>query len=253
MRTPWLSDPAAHPRKPVRLFCFPYAGGGPSVYRGWDRELPPSIEVLRVALPGREGRFGERPLRDARTAVDALAEALSGFLEPPYAFFGHSLGALLAFELTRALERRGRPGPTTLFVSGSRPPRLRRDRKQDEPIHHLPQPAFLQKLRELEGTPEEVLENAELMELFLPLLRADFEMSETYVYEPAAPLAVPILAFGGENDEHAPPSDLDAWQEETTSTFRGMRLPGGHFFLHAERRAIARAIAEALREGSRAG
>ncbi len=146
-----------------------------------------------MQLPGRESR-----LRDpCFTGLEPLVQALPPYLDMPYAFFGHSLGALIGFELARALVRESRPGPVHLFVSDHSAPQIQ---NPDPPIHQLPEPDFIKKLRHLNGTPGEVLQHAELMALLLPVLRADFAINETYVYIPGSLLDCPISAFGGLQD-----------------------------------------------------
>jgi medium-chain acyl-[acyl-carrier-protein] hydrolase len=174
--------------------------------------------------------------------VEALAAALP-LAGVPFAFFGHSMGALIAFELARELARRGRPGPLHLFVSGRRAPQVP---DREEPLHRLPDPEFVVRLRELNGTPEEVLANGELMQLLLPLLRADFAVHETYEYRPGEPLAVPISALGGIADPEVRRDDLEAWRPETRGAFRLRMLPGDHFFLLSARRLVTEAVARDL-------
>lgn len=229
---PWIAYHRPRPAPRVRLFCFPYAGGGASIYRGWSAALHPDIEVWPVQLPGREGRIREPAFSRADELVAAL---LGGLAEPlargPFAFFGHSMGALIAFELARALRLAGTAGPLHLFVSARRSPDLP---ARDDDIHDLPEPEFRARLRELNGTPEAVLEHPELMDLLGPLLRADFTLSETHDFVPGPPLACPITAFGGRDDADVTADDLSAWRRQTTAAYRLTMLAGDHFFLHHE-------------------
>lgn len=228
----------------LRLFCFPYAGGGASVFRLWPEELPEGIEVCAVQLPGRESRWREEAFRRVDPLADAATEALSDRLGGSFAFFGHSMGAILAFEVARRLCRRGAPGPRHLFVSGRPAPRVE---DTDPPIRDLPRDEFIDAVRAYSGTPEEVLQNEELMELVEPLLRADFSVSETYEYRPdPEPLAVPITVFGGLQDEEVSPEDLEAWRLETRGEFRKHLLEGGHFFLHEKREEVLRVVSREL-------
>lgn len=237
----WIKVFQPQPEAQLRLFCFPYAGGGASVYRLWPRELPGGVEVCAVQLPGRESRWREEPFRRVEPLADAVTEALRARLARPFAFFGHSMGAVVAFEVSRRLRRRGLEGPRHLFVSGRSAPRVE---LSDPPIHDLPREEFFAELRRFSGTPEEVLRNRELLELVEPLLRADFSVSETYRYRPdAEPLAVPLTALGGAEDPEVAPEHLARWREETTGPFQEHLLPGGHFFL-AERRGEVLAIVE---------
>ncbi len=239
----WVTCPSPNPKARLRLFCFPYAGGSASLYRTWAEDLPPDVEVCPVQLPGRESRFREPCYTRLMPLVHTLGEVLWPYLTLPYAFLGHSMGALISFELTRTLRRRGGPLPLHLFLSAHRAPQLP-DRQP--PIHHLPTPLFLEELRQLNGIPSEVLENAELMELMLPLLRADFAVAETYEYREDSPLPCPITAFGGLEDDEVNEEEVAGWREQTTSTFTMHMLPGDHFFLFKHRPALMPLIAQDL-------
>jgi medium-chain acyl-[acyl-carrier-protein] hydrolase len=198
-----------------------------------------------VQLPGREGRVREEPFTRLEPLVASLTDALAQELtELPAAFFGHSMGALVAFETARELRRRGAREPVQLLVSARRAPHLP---ARHEPIHALPEAAFRDELRRLQGTPEAVLEHPELMELLEPMLRADFAVIETFEHRPAPPLNAPITAFGGAGDEDVPFEDLDAWSRHTAGGFRRRSFRGGHFFLqHEARRDLLRAVAAEL-------
>jgi medium-chain acyl-[acyl-carrier-protein] hydrolase len=245
----WLAYREVNPRARLRLFCLPYAGGGASVFRGWAAALPADVEVCPVQLPGRESRLREPPFERARPLVEALAGALEPHLGMPFALFGHSMGAMLCFELARELRRRQWPPPLHLFVSGRRAPQLP---AREAPIHDLPEPEFLARLRELNGTPEEVLGHAELMRLLIPVLRADFAVNETYVFTPGEPLDLGISAFGGLGDPEVSRDELEAWREQARGAFRLRLLPGDHFFLHGARDLITESVARDLAELGRA-
>lgn len=231
------------PRVRLRLFCLPYAGGGASVFRGWSELAPPEVQLLPVHLPGRGNRFVEPPRTRVEALVEQLAAELDPFLDLPFALFGHSMGAMLAFELTRRLRELGKPLPEILLVAGRRAPQRPSDRR---PLHALPEDEFREELRTLDGTPEEILEHPELMELFAPILRADFELCETYAYRPGEPLDLPISAFGGLEDPDVGRDDLQAWRDHTRAGFRLRMFPGGHFFLHGARRELVHALSEDL-------
>jgi surfactin synthase thioesterase subunit len=233
-----------NPRARLRLFCFPYAGGGSMVFRTWAADLPSQIEVCSVRLPGREGLLREPPVTELAGIVQALALALQPLIGSPYAFFGHSMGALISFELTRRLRRQGDRMPEHLFIAAHRAPQLP---DPHPPIHQLASPEFVEQLRRLKGTPEAVLQHAELMELMLPALRADFAVCETYVYTAEPPLSCPISAFAGLEDWKANLAELGAWREQTVNTFTLHTFPGDHFFLSSARLALLRAIAQDLR------
>jgi medium-chain acyl-[acyl-carrier-protein] hydrolase len=186
------------------------------------------VEVCAAQLPGREGRFKEEARTRLADLVGDLREAIAPHTDVPFAFFGHSMGALVAFALARELRRMDAPEPELLMVSGRRAPQ-RPDR--DPPIHALPEQDFLREIRELNGTPEAVLRNEELLQLLIPILRADFTLCETYEYTPEAPLNCPIAAFGGIEDADVPPDDIAAWSDQTTSSCSVRMFPGGHFYL----------------------
>src|SRR5262245_59769309 len=227
------------------MFCFPYAGGGASIYRGWGASLPADVEVCPVQLPGRESRMREPPFTGTGDMVPVVADALQPYMDLPFVFFGHSMGGLIGFELARELRRRGQTLPLHLFVSGRRPPHLP---PREVPIYDLPEPEFLVKLRELNGTPEVVLQHEELMRLLIPLLRADFAVNEPYAYTQEAPFDFGISAFGGFGDEEVTREDVEAWREQTRGRFRMRMLPGDHFFIHGSKDLVLEAVARDLAE-----
>ncbi len=242
---PWLAAHRPRPQRQVRLFCFPYAGGSAAAYRRWPELMPEDIEVCPVELPGRGHRFSE----PARLQLEGLTAEIHAGLAPmlgePYALFGHSLGAMVAFEFARRLTAAGDPLPVRLFVSGQRAPH-RPDPKP--PLHDLPDGAFLEEIRALGGTPPDIFANPELMELFLPILRADFQMGETFVWVPSGPLPVPLSALGGLEDDQVSLEDLAGWQAYTRADFRIRRFPGDHFFLCQSESQVVVAIVEQLRD-----
>ena len=231
------------PRARLSLFCFPYAGAGAVIYRDWPRLLPPEIQLLPVHLRGRGGRFIEEPFRQLPELVESLAGELAPHLDRPFAFFGHSMGALISYELSLHLRAAGKPLPLHLVVSGRRAPQLP---SVKPPLHGLSEPEFRRELRQLAGTPPEILEHEELMELFTPILRADFAVCETYRFGEAEPLECPISAFGGMEDPDVSREDVSAWRERTRGPFRARMFPGGHFFLNEQRAPLVRAVAEDL-------
>lgn len=219
----------------MRLFCLPFAGGGAAAYRDWQIELPDWLEVCPILLPGREMRLAQAPVRRMAVLVGAVADAIARWADLPFALFGHSLGALTAFELTRELRRRGEAMPARLIVSGRRAPAQPRN---EPPLHDKPDAALIERMQHLGGTPEAVLQNAELLSLMLPAVRADFEILETWHYVAEQPLDTPIAAFGGHDDPLAPRAELARWREETIGGFSLNMFPGAHFFLQAERAAL---------------
>jgi medium-chain acyl-[acyl-carrier-protein] hydrolase len=241
----WLSCPRPDPRARLRLFLLPYAGGGAAAYRRWPAGLPAGVETWFVHLPGREKRFRERPFTRMGPLVEALAPRLTPLLDRPFAFFGHSMGALVGFELARHLRRAGGPPPAHLLVSGRGAPEMSSNFGH---IHDLPEAAFRAQLRRLGGTPQAVLANEELMAIFSPLLRADFAVVETYAYVPGAPLDCPLSAFGGQDDPAWSADRMGAWGAHTTGPFRLHLVPGDHFFLHTAESEVVRLVGEALRD-----
>ncbi|MEU4086739.1 thioesterase II family protein [Streptomyces aureus] len=227
----------------VRLFCLPYAGGGASTYAAWPALFPDDVEVCPVELPGRLTRWSENAFEQAEPLVEALATALAGELDVPYAIFGHSMGSLLAFELVRALRRRGADEPRVLFVSGGPAPQLRRRLQQ---IHDQPDDVVVARLRELGAVPEDVYAEPELLELLMPTIRADFSVVETYAHTPEPPLTCPVVAFAGTEDREVPADQVAAWHEQTTGGFTSHVLPGDHFFLHSARTALLDTVRAAL-------
>jgi medium-chain acyl-[acyl-carrier-protein] hydrolase len=239
--SPWIirTEPREHPR--LRLFCFPYAGGGSHVYRGWTHQLRREIECCAVELPGRGSRLGEAPFSAMAPLVDALVPALEPWLDLPFAFFGHSMGALVAFELTRRLRDRARPLPVHLFVSACRPPHRR---ARLEPMHGLPRAQLIARLAALGGTPPELLAHGELLDTILPVLRADLAVVETYAVAQGSPLPMPLTAWAGSHDEHVSTADLAGWRRLTTACFRASLFPGNHFFLRERAGSLCRSIGD---------
>jgi medium-chain acyl-[acyl-carrier-protein] hydrolase len=245
-RTPasvWLKLARPSRKSKLRLFCFPYAGSSALIFQGWRNRLPEEIEVSPVQLPGRGTRALEKPYTELLPLVEATAEALLPHLDKPFALFGHSIGAIISFELARSLRRRGAPQPVHLFVSGCRAPQLPNTRNC---TYNIPGDDLISELRRLNGTPAEVLGSAEMMQFFLPLIRADLQMVQTYDYSPGSPLNCPISAFGGLQDFDETPEMLAAWREQTTACFQVQMFPGDHFFLHSEYRSLLRTMLQHL-------
>jgi medium-chain acyl-[acyl-carrier-protein] hydrolase len=228
----------------LRLFCFPYAGVGASLFGTWWKDLPHDVEVCAIQPPGRESRWKEPPLTRVGPVVEAVVEAIRPRLDLPFTFFGHSVGALIGFEVVRELRRRKEPLPVRLFVSARRAPQLPR---RQPPIHHLPDPIFVGEMRRrYGGIPDAVLQQADLLQLMLPALRADVAIHETYAYVDEPPLACPISVFGGLADAEASRDDLEAWRRHTQSAFTLAMFPGDHFYVRHARAPLLRALSEAL-------
>jgi medium-chain acyl-[acyl-carrier-protein] hydrolase len=218
------------------------------IYHKWPQALEDFAEVHAAQLPGRESRLREPPLTRLTELCAELARAVLPFLDGrPFAFFGHSMGALLAFELARKLARETGREPVHLFVSGRPAPQSPRERRTFD----LPEPEFIEELLSLNGTPREVLENAELRQLLLPTLRADFAACQTYEFEPGPPLGCPVTVFGGLQDEVGR-EQLEGWGEQTTAAFNLHMFPGDHFFLNTSQRPLLDLIARDLYRHARA-
>jgi surfactin synthase thioesterase subunit/glycosyltransferase involved in cell wall biosynthesis len=240
---PWFPSIQESGNAKLRLFCFPYAGGGASAFRGWAGFLPVEIAVCPVRLPGRETRLNEPAFDSMDLLIPRLREAIAPYLDRPFAFFGHSLGAIVAFELARSLKAH----PECLFVSGARAPQLRRD--------HVPPPPpsddeLIAELRRLNGIPQELIDHQELVQLALPALRADTALYRKYVYQEGPPLACPIRAYGGADDARITRENLENWAVQTTESFKLEVFPGGHFFLQTHRNefliTLARDVSQLL-------
>ena len=219
------------PNATKRLFCFPFAGGAASAYRQWASILGPSIEVCAIQLPGRENRLLELPYDDCKSLTVALLSALSPFLDKPYALYGHSMGALLAFELARSLEESCSPadGPERVFLAAHRAAHLPLHRS---PMADLPQERLIAKLSEYGGFSNEVLSSPELMELILPAIRADLKLCDTYHFEQKNLLRCPIVVIAGAQDKQTSIESTYPWAEHTSEQTEVHVLNGGHFFLH---------------------
>ena len=240
---PWVTFPRPNRSALLRLFCLPYAGGGASAYRLWPAGLPPFVEVCPVQIPGREGRSREPLFAEWPPLVEAIGQAILPLLDRPFALFGHSLGAMLGFELARYLRRLHGKEPLHLSVSGRGAPQLPH---REPPIHALPEKEFIEELVNYDGTPREVVEHAELMQFLLPILRADFRISETYTHTPGLPLGCPLSAFGGMLDSKVSREELEGWGAQTTTDFSVRMYPGGHFFIHTDRASLLRDISRDL-------
>jgi medium-chain acyl-[acyl-carrier-protein] hydrolase len=248
----WITCPQPNPQASLRLFCFPYAGGSSLIFRTWADILPKNIEVFAIEYPGRGTQMKSVAFTRLEPLVNAIAQALTGqfapvllpYLDKPFAFFGHSMGGLICFEVARLLRNNYNKNPVHLFISGRSAPQIL---NRNPPIHALPEPEFLEELRLLNGTPVAVLENTELMQLLVPILRADFAVLETYEYVPAPPLECAIAVFGGLQDREVNIGELEAWQEQTTTSFELKMFSGDHFFLNSEKHLLLQSITQKLK------
>ncbi len=236
--------PRPNEKAEIRFFCFPFAGGSPYIFRNWLEFLPVWSEVGSIQLPGRGGRLFETPYRRIENLIEDLSEAMMPFIDKPFACFGHSMGALLIFELARFWRINSIKMPEIIFVSGCVAPQVY---EKEKPIHKLPDNDLIGELNRLGGTPQELLENAELMQLVLPALRADFEMLHFYSHKPEPAFNFPIAAFGGDSDKDVDFARLQAWREQTTNDFSMEIFSGDHFFLLSQTLPLLEKINEKLK------
>lgn len=225
---PRVSGGAATTRTRLRVFAFPYAGGGTRIFHGWEASLPAGVELWPARLPGREYRISESAFDRHEPLIDELLPAIAGLLDRPYVLLGHSMGTILGYELARRLRDEGLPPPELLVMSGRQAPHVP---DTDPPLADLPREEFIEQLRRYDGTPEAVLQSQELMDFVIPLLRADFALCERYGHQPGPKLACPIAAYGGLTDPDVDRPSLEAWAEVTTGETVARMLPGGHFFI----------------------
>ena len=241
----WLQWPMARSDAALRLFCFHPAGVGASVYRQWGFGLPSSVEVAAVQLPGRANRLKEPPVADIPLLVDALVLNLAPHFEGRFAFFGHSMGAVLAHELAHALRIRGLPSPSHLIVSGRKAPTVA---NRFPPLRHLPVHVFVAEINSRYGAiAPQILHHQDVLNLLLPCLRADIAALENFVPPARPPLDIPIAAFGGDSDGQTPVENLEPWRQETTADFGVRVFPGGHFYLDPLREKVLAEVEAVLR------
>lgn len=239
----WVYQQAVTSSHNMRLFCLPYAGSGAAIYRLWPEELPPDVELCRIQLPGRESRLREMPYNRLSKLVDELAKVIRPLLDVPFAFFGHSMGALVSFELARAVRREYGVTPEHLFVSAWRAPQ----QALGTCLHQLPNQEFIEEMQaRFSGIPNAILQEREILDIMLPILRADLAVCETYEYSQGEPLTCPISVFGGLEDHWIRPSDLEAWSAQTSADFNVQMYPGDHFFINDHRRLIVQNVAQVL-------
>lgn len=238
----WL--PFGVPPGDVKLFCLPHAGGAASAFRAWLGRIP-GVSVCAVQPPGREMRLRETPHEHMESLVDELADVVLETSGGVYAVYGHSLGALVGFELLREIRRRGGPSPVHLFVSGSAAPHYAYD---DGPrVGGMSDPEVVTMLRRLGGTPEWLLSDPAVLSMIIPPFRADFSIKETYRYQPEAPLDVPVTVLASTDDPRASSASMGAWRDQTCGRFTSHTLTGGHFAVLEQARLSQAYLGEALR------
>ncbi|MFF4370583.1 thioesterase II family protein [Streptomyces sp. NPDC001594] len=252
MNSTWFRRYSTAAGRGPRLVCFPHAGGSATAYKPLAHALAGELDVLAVQYPGRQDRFGEEPFTELEPLVGAVAGELARTLaaDPgrPYALFGHSMGALVAFETARRLEGAGLPGPQRLFVSGRGAPGTR----SGAHYLHYDDADVLAEVRTLSGTDQALLDNPEVLEMVLPALRADYRVVAGYAWRGGEPLSVPVTALVGDRDPMVTVGEAWAWREHTTAGCALEVFPGGHFYLDAQLGPVASAVTEGLLAGTSA-
>ena len=240
----WYVCPQPNPTAAIRLFFFPYAGGGPTAFTGWLDQIPDTLEAWFTHYPGRGSRYKESPISNFDTLLDNLAQSIRPLIDRPFAFFGSSMGALVAFELSRRLRLENLRPLQILFVAACGAPQI----PDPNPLmHDLPDPEFLNALQELNGTPPEISQFPELMQLLTPMLRADVTAFETYRYKPdERPLGCSIFAFGGIADSRVSRERLEGWAAQTNSRFETIFFPGDHFFVNTAKNSVMGRVTEEI-------
>jgi len=227
------------PEAESRVFLFPYAGGGPAVFSKWNAELPENIEAQIVHYPGRGSRHNETPIKSVSKLTEEISQGIQHLPDKQFVFFGHSLGGLIAFELARYLHQKAFPQPVAVFISACGAPHVP---DSHPPIHTLPDGEFIDALKKLNGTPQEIIQNQEMLNLLLPVLRTDFEMIETYKYVSNDLLDCPIIAIGGLDDKRVSSERLEGWEMYTSSKFELRYFPGDHFFINTAKESVIDSI-----------
>lgn len=243
MNQPWFHVPKPNAKARLRLFCLSYAGGSSTTYLPFAEHLPDEVELVAVQLPGRGMRLAESPYTDLTQLVEDLAVQMKQHLNLPYAVLGHSFGSRLGFELVQYFRQQQWPLPMHFFASGSRAPHYK---NTDSPIHQLAQGAFIEKLRSFGGTPDEVLDNEDFMEMLLPMLRADFTMVENHQSEIKRALACDLTILGGQHDGGVPLDLLHDWQLHFDGAVSHAIFDGGHFFIETHKPLVIKAVATKL-------
>jgi surfactin synthase thioesterase subunit len=242
----WI-QPSRTPTAPLQLFCLAHAGGGGAFFAPWRSALAPDIDVRPVLLPGRESRIREPLLTRVEPVVDAISYAIAAERDRPFALFGHSLGAVLAFEVARQLERVWQLPARALIVSGRRAPLLPRRRPR---YSLMSEQDFRDAVVHLNGTPQDVLDHPGIFSLMLPVLRADFQLNEDYRRMPGPQLDVPLWACGGDHDPEVALDELMPWREETSAAFTLNVFRGDHFYLKSDPEPLWSVLRSALLHGA---
>ncbi len=225
----WFLRTSSKTSAKFRLFCLPYAGGDSSIYTPWVNQIPDFIELLPIQLPGRSIRIQEPAISSMTELVDQIYLSMLPLLDKPYMLLGHSLGGRVGFELLHKINKTNAPPPKHFIASGSKAPHLPRT---NNITYNLPDEEFIEELRKLNGTPSEVINNRELMEFLLPMLKADFCISDNHVTKQKTLLDCSISVFHGEEDTLVSESDARAWQKHFSKPINFQVFSGGHFFIN---------------------
>lgn len=243
--SPWFTNYGLSQNGHSRVFAFPFSGAGAVIYQSWAKQFEQEdIELLGIQLPGRENRYKEKLQVDLRPLVTQLTSEIIPLLDKPFIFIGHSLGALVAFEVCRELRKHGQPLPLQLFISAFRSPCMANPNPE---LHNLSDQQLIQRIREYGGTPEAILSSPELMALFIPIIRADFKLFETYQYTEDEPLDCPIATFSASDDSIVKPEYMSNWQKQSTQPVQQKLLSGGHFFLDKNKQTVINQLMKALK------
>lgn len=234
-RSQWLLTPKPVSAPRLRLFCFSFAGGGPAVFYPWAQRLPGDVELVAIQLPGRGSHFHRDPYRQLEALLQPLVAAMQPWLDVPFGLFGHSLGALVAFEAAYELQKRSLPEPRFVVVSGGRPPHI----PYGGPAYHLmPDAQLISEMRRRGGMPESILATPDLLELLLPTLRADLEFGAGYLRPLGPPLRAPLLVLSGTEDDVVSRAELDGWRAQAQHYLGEHTLRGNHFFIFADQERL---------------
>lgn len=245
MVSKWLFRPAVESPAPRRrLFCFPYAGSGPSIFRSWIGRLPGDVDLLALRIPGRESRFAETPCTDWARLIEETTAALLPLLDVPYVLFGHSFGGMLAYETARRFHTSGAPLPEALIVSGCRCPRVRARARAP---YDSPSDVFWQWVDDMAGTPAAVLESQEIRTIVEPALRADLQLANSWGGGAPHVFDLPIITFGGVDDPVVMRDEIEGWRDYTAQRYRHIDFAGSHFFVHTVEPEVVATISSVLR------
>ncbi|MGA5130202.1 thioesterase II family protein [Streptomyces olivoreticuli] len=242
----WVRRFHPAPEGSVRLVCLPHAGGSAPFYFPMSQALSPAVDVLCLQYPGRQERRLDPGIENIPDYADAIAAELKPWLDVPTAFFGHSMGAVLAYEVALRLERETGTGPVAVFASGRRAP----SRYRDENVHRRDDDGIVKEMQLLSGTDARVLGNEEILRMVLPAIRSDYTAIETYRSEPGASLRAPITVFTGDDDPRTSLEEAEAWRAHTASDFDIHVFPGGHFFLANHSQKIIEIVSAKLSAAS---